>query len=85
MNLSPWHNTLSQALDVGIAEIKARAEFKNEQDIRDPFVFDGIKYGCTKEGHAELATYKGKSTKKFAHITIYRAETGRYEVTAYCL
>jgi hypothetical protein len=85
--ISPWHDTLSQALDAGMVELKERATIspEQEQQMRETFAFGGLRYGETKQAHGELESYKGKPTKKFAHLTIYRAESGRYEITTYVL
>lgn len=86
--LSFWHDTLGQALDAGIIEIKSGSAVMSEAaeaELRERFAVDGVKYNDTKQGHAPLESYKGKPTKKYAHISIYRAESGRYEVTSYVL
>jgi hypothetical protein len=84
--ISPWHDTLSQALNAGISEMQSRgAVLLNEQELREGFAFGGMRYNETKMGHAPLESYANKPTKKYAHVTIYRAESGRYEVTAYVL
>lgn len=82
-----FHETLSQALNEAIAELTSRGcVFTDEQlHLRDPFVHGGMAYGDTKRAYGELATLKGKKTFKYAHVTIYRAETGRYEQTNYIL
>lgn len=45
----------------------------------------GVSYGQTVSRSFELVTIKGKSTKKWAHVTLYRMESGNYELTAYVL
>lgn len=45
----------------------------------------GVSYGQTVSRSFELASLKGKKTKKWAHITLYRMESGRYELTNYIL
>lgn len=83
---SPLFETLSEALNSALAEISAKgAVLANEQALRDTFAIGGLQYEETKEGHAEIITLKGKATKKWAHVTIYRKESGRYEVVAYVL
>lgn len=44
-----------------------------------------VGYGETRRANFEIARLKGKPTKKWFHMVIYRAETGRYELTAYIL
>ena len=45
----------------------------------------GVSYGHTASRSFELATLKGKPTRKFAHVTLYRMESGKYELTDYVL
>lgn len=45
----------------------------------------GVSYGQTVSRSFELATLKGKPTRKFAHCVVYRMESGRYELTSYIL
>jgi len=50
----------------------------------------GVKYGQTLLESAELKTYKGRPTRKFAHAVIVRFEPGytgtrTYELTFYVL
>jgi|DEB19_MinimDraft_3_1074340.scaffolds.fasta_scaffold02919_9 hypothetical protein len=45
----------------------------------------GVSYGQTVSRSFELLSFKGKPTRKFAHITLYRMESGRYELTSYIL
>ena len=83
---SPLFETLAAALDSAFAEFKAKgAVLVDEQNMRDKFAIGGLSYGETKEAHGEIAALKGRKTKKYAHLTIYRKESGRYEVVAYVL
>lgn len=85
---SPWHDTLGQALDAAFAELKeggAVISTENETLAREAFAFGGMKYNETRISNVPLDSLKGKPTKKFGHATIYRAESGRYEVTTYVL
>jgi hypothetical protein len=45
----------------------------------------GVTYGATVSEHIELATLKGRPTRKYAHAVVYRMESGRYELTFYIL
>jgi len=78
------HETLYKAVEAGISELKKSQAVFKEATIQERFS-DGMVYGETKEAHAEIETLKGKSTKKWVHVTIYRHETGRYEVNSYIL
>lgn len=83
--LQPYHETLGQAITAGVNYLHNQGAEFDEAELREPFTFDGVKYGQTKNSHVQLATYKGKPTKKFGHLTIWRDETGRYEVNVYVL
>lgn len=81
-----YHETLSSAVNESLAEIALRgAVLRDAEEITRVFEFGGISYGQNKEAHAEIATLKGKGTRKFAHASIYRMESGRYELTVYIL
>jgi len=83
---SPFVETLGAALD-------AINEYLHENDVvlvdeigwLDPFTFSGISYETFKEAHGEIATIKGAKTKKYAHATIWRMSSGRYEWNVYIL
>lgn len=44
-----------------------------------------VAYGETRAFNFEIATLKGKPTRKWFHISIYRLDSGRYELTTYIL
>lgn len=46
---------------------------------------DGVPYGQAVQAHCELVTLKDKPTRKWAHATVERTESGRYELTFYIL
>jgi len=84
------HETLATAVTVGIESLKIDGAKFCEVQARKPFEFGGIPYpqqGANglpyKESHFELESFKGKGTKKYGHLTIWRHESGRYEVNAY--
>jgi hypothetical protein len=86
MKYATYHQTLGSA----VSEIHSTlADSRNDVRLTDPdafinvYQFDGISYGKTKEAHAQIATHKGKPTKKYAHASIYRMDSGRYELTLY--
>lgn len=85
MKLEPYHQTLQTALDAGIKYLQSQGVVFEEETIRDRFTFDGINYGQYKDGDAAISALKGKATKKWAHLTIWRRESGTYEVNAYIL
>ena len=53
--------------------------------VREPFLYGSISYEETKKADYKLMTYRGKPTKKYLHVTIYRMDSGKYEVTIYVL
>lgn len=86
MKLQPYHDTLQKAIDEGILYlIKGYDAVFDSDNLREPFTFDGVKYGESKESHSPIVSLKGKNTKKYAHLTIYRTTSGRYEVNVYVL
>jgi hypothetical protein len=44
-----------------------------------------IAYGHSHCFNFEIKTYRGKPTRKWFHIVIYRLDSGRYELTTYIL
>ena len=84
--MTMYHETLSEAVSAAFDYLtKSRAEFNPELRFDNPFTFDGISYGGCKEAHFELSSYKGKPTRKYGHVTVWRSESGRYEANAYVL
>lgn len=86
------HETLSLALSAGLASLTASRAVFDEEEASRPFQFDGIPYpqpGADglpyKSSNFPLSEYKGKATKKYGHVTIWRHESGRYEVNSYVL
>lgn len=84
MDYKLFHETLGSAIDESIAYL-ARKECVCAESLPERFQFDGIRYEETKTEHLEIATLKGKKTRKFAHVVIYRMSSGRYELTIYFL
>ncbi len=84
---SPFTETLNAALESIKAELVNRGVILSEgcADWLDVFTFGGLAYGTNKEAHAAIFTIKDKPTKKWAHATIWRHETGRYEWNLYVL
>ena len=78
-----YFETLSEALEAHITSIQKEGGVFVENP-EDMYMFiSPVGYGQTVQDHRELATLKGKKTKKYAHFSIYRMETGRYELTSY--
>jgi hypothetical protein len=75
--------TLAEALHAHIESVQAKGGvFLENPDEMYQFVAP-VRYGETMQDHRELARLKGKFTKQWAHASIYRMETGRYELTSY--
>jgi hypothetical protein len=83
--LTPFHETLCNALEAGIKYLKDQGAEFNEETMRERYQYDGINYGQYKDADVEIDLMKGKKTKKWAHLTIWRRESGTYEVNAYIL
>lgn len=79
-----FFETLYSALDsVRIDAEKRQIVFNNEAAFER--FSSGMVYGETRESHCEIESIKGKKTAKWLHITVWRHETGRYEVNHYVL
>jgi hypothetical protein len=86
MKYATHHETLGKAVQCVVDTLNSNEVMLAEPErISQPFEFDGIPYGQTKQAHAEIATIKGKKTRKFAHVSIYRMDSGTYELTLYIL
>ena len=74
-------------IDSGVKDGNPGAAMRTEIyfHILSPFNNGGLAYGTTKKAHYELESLKGKKTKKYFHVTIFRKENGRYEMTCYIL
>lgn len=74
--------TLSRSLD----EVQSHID-ENKVELFEDFriCWDHISYGSKAEKHFEIKSLKGKKTRKWLHINIYRLDCGKYEVNCYCL
>ena len=83
-----YKETLWEALEVAMGQFAEAGAVFQEEPFRE-FNYGGVKYGEVKSVSQEIVTLKGKKTKKFAHITIFRegrgTAAGMYEATAYIL
>jgi hypothetical protein len=78
-----YYETLAETLRAHISNIESQGgRFSEDMDEAYCF-FPPVHYGQTMEDHRELASLKGKGTRKYAHASIYRLETGRYELVSY--
>lgn len=80
MKTESYFETASGALDQVEATL-AKNNATVDGDFRS--YFNGINYGETRAHSFTLSSFKGKNTRKGLHITLYRLETGRYELTSY--
>lgn len=74
--------TLSRSLD----DVQSYIE-EEKIELVDDFRldWDHISYNSKAEKHFEIKSLKGKKTRKWLHVNIYRLDSGRYEVNCYCL
>lgn len=90
---SPYFETLSDTVFGAAAyldEAKAVLVLSGDLPIdslwcSEIFNAGPINYGQTRSHTFEISTLKGKPTRKGFHVTIYRMESGRYELTTYVL
>lgn len=82
-NCSIYFETLAQALEAHIQNVQSQGGVFAENTAEMYCFFSPVHYGQTAQDHRELASLKGKTTKKWAHASIYRMESGRYELTSY--
>ncbi len=80
-----YHETLASAVDAAIVYLTLSNVVLADNHIVETYQYDGIPYETKKDAHSEISTYKGKKTHKFAHVSIYRMDSGRYELTVYIL
>jgi len=73
-----YHDSQAAALDAATEY----AESKGYEVVTDSFWADKVDYGKTVKYHLELKK-DGKEQKKMLHISLYRMESGKYELTAY--
>lgn len=89
MSYRIYHETLSAALDEAAKTVENRNATLGNPNTREaigaPFQFGGIPYGQTKSENYFVADLNGKKTKKYFHVSIYRMDSGRYELTCYFL
>ncbi len=84
--LPSYHETLHAALAALTSHLIANGiEADNADDVTSPYQFDGIPYGTSKESHFEIKFIKGKATRKWGHVTIWRSDKGRYEINYYSM
>ena len=81
MDYQTYHESLSSVID----EIKdVCIKYEIITDI-DKTWFGAVSYETTSKYDWEIDTLKGKPTKKYLHASIYRLNSGNYELTLYVL
>lgn len=85
MNYEVYHDTLSEALDT-VEKFCAASGAVPEPGWRDRYGAGfSLNYGETFGKSFPLESLNGKKTRKWLSITLYRLETGRYELNTYVL
>lgn len=80
--------TYFDSLHQVLAEVSARLEHQVAV-LTEPAFFSeraflsGVNYNETHRECCPVATLKGKPTRKWANVVVYRTEEGRYELTMY--
>ena len=76
-----YHETLGSAFQA------VREYLKAEKAVSEEFEgylhTGGIGRSQTWQGHFKLDSRQGHGTRSYLHVSIYRLETGRYELTRY--
>jgi alanine-alpha-ketoisovalerate/valine-pyruvate aminotransferase len=77
-----YQKSLSDAIEAAKNELKMKGAVLAENE---GVIFSPIGYGVTLSRDYKLESFKGKQTKKWGHIVIYRMDSGNYEQTNYIL
>jgi hypothetical protein len=90
MSNNTYFNTLSDAVDAALARAAFdKAVLKESPDITpasEVMTQESINYGYDRRWDFELETYKGRKTRKFFHVQIWRlSHSGTYELNTYVL
>ena len=86
MNNSPYSETLGETLQKFVSFVESENKAVFEDESGEMFVFfPPVNYGQTFSKSYPLKSLKGKATKKWAHMVVYRMESGKYELTNYIL
>ena len=80
-----YHETAGSAMrEAQKTADEARAVFTDERPDTE-MISGGVSYGQTRDFHFQLNSYKGKGTRKWFHVSLYRMDSGRYELNCYVL
>ena len=81
-----YFETLSATVEAIVSRAaESRAVFKDDNDAAWELNRGHLSYGETRRHSIELASYKGKPTRKYFQAVIIRMDDGRYELTTYVL
>ena len=80
-----YFETLNGAIVAALSGAIANAAELDLQEHTLDRLNSYMNYEETKEVHCPILAIKGKPTKKWYHIVIYRMSSGRYELTNYIL
>lgn len=78
-----YHKILSACLDEVAKRLDADRVELVDREWRSNF--ESIPYGESLNWYFAIETLKGKPTRKFFHVNIYRLDSGRYELNTYIL
>jgi hypothetical protein len=85
MSSTIYFETFAAAVDGARADAEQiRATLKPTEDLAS-LTREPLFYEQTRQGDFELDFFRGKPTRKFFHVSIYRLDSGRYELTTYVL
>lgn len=87
-NFDAYHETLNAALDAAERfACNQRAVINVGLDAPDSWKsrFSSLPYGNSHRKSFELLSYRGKETSKALHVSLYRLDSGRYELYCYVL
>lgn len=83
--MSDYFETFGAAMDAIYTRAYAdRGVFTNPEFVQD-ICSEPLNYGQTRTASFQLTSLKGKPTRKYFHASIYRMDSGRYELTTYTL
>jgi hypothetical protein len=81
-----YFETFAQAINGAIqAADKAKALLSRPTEVWSMVQGRALFYGQARTGAFAIARLRGRPTKKFFHVTIYRLDRGRYELVTYVL
>lgn len=83
MKYETYHETLSSVFEEFKSALIANGiEVKDFSDLENA---NGLSYGQNARFNFPIHKKKGKGTNAWAHLSVFRMDSGRYEMTAYIL